>query len=211
MTRMHYGDEYSRRNGERGNSLVELVVVMVIIAIVTTLAVIQYAAPRRQYSRQNVSRSLKVALERARFDSVKRRAEAASARAKVIVNTTSFTLAIDKDKNGSIQSADEVATSFAGQNITITGSGMVFPVTLTYDQRGEVTAVDATSTAVNPVFRICLGNCSTPTNSNSDLVVVTPTGTVNLLGGAASPPSFAAPPVTAIGTGDNVNPLLTVP
>lgn len=196
---------------EKGSSLVEMMVVLVVIAIVTTLAIIQFSSPKKQFARQNVSRELKTALERARFDSVKRRASVQTAQARVIINSTSFTLATDRDQNGAIQTADNLVNSFGGQNISITGSGMVFPVTVFYNHRGEVIALDNTGAQVSPVFRICLGDCSTPNNANSDLLIVTPTGTVNLLSGSSSVPTFASPSVSAIGGGTDVEPLVIVP
>lgn len=196
---------------QKGSTIVEMLVVVLIIAIVSTIALLQYTAPRQQFSRQNVSRELKVFLERARFDSVKRRADSASAQARVVINATSYTLSTDKNGNGTIDSGDAIGRSFSGTNIAITGTGMVFPVTVYFDQRGEVQAIDGASAVVNPVFRICLGNCSTPTNGNSDLLIVTPTGTVNLLGGSANPPAFATPPVSPITGGTDIEPLVIVP
>lgn len=196
---------------QTGATLVEMLVVVVVIAVVFAAALVQFQAPRAQFSRQNVSRGLKVALERARFDSVKRRADVQTAQARVVISSTSYKLGLDKDKDGTVETSEMVTTSFSGQNISITGSGMTLPVTVYYNQRGEVMAVDGVGTAVTPIFRVCLGDCSTPTNANSDLIIVTPTGTVNLLSGSSSAPSFAAPTVTSVSSDTDVEPLATLP
>ena len=195
--------------GQRGFSLTELMMVTVVIAVVSAIAIIQINKPRKQFSRQNISRDLKVALERARFDSVKRRAEDPAVRARVIITSNSFTLATDVDNDGDIDSSDNVITSFAGQSIVITGSNITLPATLTYNQRGEV--IGSPGDILSPVFRICNVDCSSPNNSNSDLLVVTPTGTVNLLGGSSTVPTFNSPTVTTIGGSTDINPLVTVP
>ena len=59
---------------QAGVTIVELLVVCVIIAIIAGFALMQRGGANEQFQRQNVARELKFALERARFDSVKRRA-----------------------------------------------------------------------------------------------------------------------------------------
>jgi prepilin-type N-terminal cleavage/methylation domain-containing protein len=187
---------------QRGVSLAETLIVVVIIAIVASLALMQFAAPNSQFKRQSVARELKVAFERARFDSVKRHAEGAGP-ATVMVDTNSYTLTTDLNHDGTFQSSESVVKDLAAQNITIEiAGGLVIspPVTVTFDKRGEATAADSEFAVVPPSFYVCNGSCpqlpQTPTSSNADLVLVTPTGTVNLLGGAATPPVFGAPVVT---------------
>ena len=58
-----------------GFSFVELLIVVAIIAVVSTLAFFRMGTANTQFQRQNVARELKVAFERARFDSVRRHAE----------------------------------------------------------------------------------------------------------------------------------------
>lgn len=195
----------------RGFSLVELVVVIVIIAVVSSFALYQFTAPRKIFARQNISRELKVALERARFDSVKRRAADPAIRARVVVSSSSFKLETDRDDDGTIEASEALVNSFSGQPYVIAGVGFSLPATVSYDQRGEVTAVDAVGDPVTPVFRICYVNCASPNNANSDLLLVTPTGTVNLLGGGQAIPTFSSPPVTDIDSDSGINPLVTVP
>jgi len=197
------------KKGQRGFSLTELLMVAVVIGIISAIAVIQIGAPRAKLTRQNVSRNLKVALERARFDSVKRRAEDTGVRAKVVITSTSFTLSTDVDDDGDIDTNDEVLTSFAGQGVIISGSNITLPATLTYNQRGEV--IGNPGGVISPVFYICNVDCASPSSANADLLIVTPTGTVNLLGGSASVPTFTSPSVTTIGATTDVEPIVTVP
>ncbi len=215
------------RGSEAGLSVVEMLIVAVIISVIGGIAVMQFRAPDTQLKRQNVARELKVALERARFDSVKRRALADvdpggsfslsdDNRARVIVTATSYTLVTDNDRNGVVAnsdgtpaSGDGAVTDFAGQNIVIAGSGIALPATVYFNQRGEATAVSSSGTS--PVFYICNVNCDAPSNSNANLLMVTPTGTVNLLGGGASPPSFAAANVTTVPTSTGLSNTVALP
>lgn len=174
---------------EAGVSLVELLVVVAIIAVVASLALMQRGSANEQFQRQNISRELKVVLERARFDSVKRRAANTVLQASVTVNATSFTLVTDVNMDGDLSDpADSHTTDFAGENITIVPQSGTLPITISYNQRGEP---DVT----NPTFVVCNGTCdfNTDTASNADIVLVTPTGTVNLLPGGADLPQFSSP------------------
>jgi len=188
--------------GQAGISLPELLVVTVVIAIVASLALMQFGGSREQFQRQNVAQQLKQAFERARFDSVKRRAAVANQQAKVIVTATSYTLLTDNNANGvTTDAADSVVTNFTGQGFSITGNSMTFPVTVSFDKRGET----ATTGAANPIFWVCNGTCTagSTTNSNANIVLVTPTGTVNLLSGSSTPPNFNAPSNSTIPGGSS--------
>jgi prepilin-type N-terminal cleavage/methylation domain-containing protein len=200
---------------QSGVTLPELLVVILLITIVSIIALMQFGSSREQFRRQNVAQELKTAFERARFDSVKRRAESPDL-AKVTVSGNSFTTSIDANGNGTIETADDVVNNFSGQNITITntaGNPMTFPVTVFFDKRGEVVAKDAGNVTVNPIFLICNGTCTSATanNSNSSVVLVTPTGTVNLLSGNSTIPTFATPPVTSISPGSGIKDDVTLP
>jgi len=198
------------RNSQNGVTVVELLVVIIIIAIVATLALMQRGSANSQFQRQNVARELKVALERARFDSVKRRAATSATQAKVLVNTGGYTLTTDINLNGTLESSDDVAKTVSGQNIVIAGSGgTTLPITVMFNQRGE--AVDSSGVSISPVFLVCNASCSSPTNATSNLVIVTPTGTVNLLAGGSTVPAFNAPPVTNVAVGTGVSNMVSVP
>jgi prepilin-type N-terminal cleavage/methylation domain-containing protein len=139
---------------QSGVSILELVVVMVIVVIIATFAVAQYNSSSSQFKRQNVARQLKVGMERARFDAVKRRSVAAASQAKVVVNQSWFSVTTDLNANGIIDTNDSEITNFSRDGIMITGQSMAFPVTLTFDERGNVEARGSDNAVVNPVFYI---------------------------------------------------------
>lgn len=202
---------------QSGVSYIELLVVITIIIIVATIGFMQFGTSKEQFKRQNVAMELKTAFERARFDSVKRRVSGTDQNAKVIISANSFTLKTDKNKNGvTTDSGDADTTNFAGQNITITGfESMTLPVTVEYDQRGEVTAIDSSGTpaVVNPIFLVCNGTCnsSNDSSSNANIVLVTPTGTVNLLSGGSAIPAFSPPPITSVPANTAIKNTVTLP
>lgn len=200
---------------QSGVTLVELLIVIVVIGIVSSIAMMQLRTPKNQLSRQNVARELKVAFERARFDSVKRRVATNAEMAKVTVSATAFTLTTDVNLNGTLESSDDSINNFSNQDVTITnttGNAMVFPVTITYNKRGEPIAKDANNVTVSPIFLICNGTCNSnnATSSNANIVLVTATGTVNLLPGNGAVPTFATPNVTTVPGNANISNLAVV-
>ena len=197
------GREYSKFNIQDGTTVVEVMVVVIIIAVIAAFAMMQKGSANEQFKRQNMARELKFAFERARFDSVKRRAEGGPA--EVFVEADKFTLRTDSDLS---TTGLENAVTLLPPNISIArfdgGSG---DITVTFDKRGEIGAT-------NPVFLVCNGTCTAANDApgNANIVLVTPTGTVNLLPGGATPPSFLAPPVAPpIGAGTDINPRAVLP
>jgi Tfp pilus assembly protein FimT len=199
-------------NSQSGKSMVELVVVLVIVVIIATFAVAQFASSKTQMNRQNLARQLKVMMERARFDSVKRRASTAATQAKVVVDQSWFSVATDLNENGIIDTNDTETTNISSLGLSITGQNMVFPVTLLFDERGNVEARGSDNALVNPVFYICNGSCTTATitSANSNIVLISATGTVNLLDGTSSLPSFANPGVSTIPGTTDIKSLIAV-
>src|SRR5690606_5836838 len=127
------------RPREAGFSFVELMVVIVNIVIVATLALMQRGTANEQFQRQNVARELKVALDCARFDSVKPRATDANTFAVVTVASNSFTLITDVNGNGITTDAGDSIIAQLPPGIMITDMDLT-PASLsaTFDMRGEV-------------------------------------------------------------------------
>ncbi|HJS51561.1 MAG TPA: prepilin-type N-terminal cleavage/methylation domain-containing protein [Pyrinomonadaceae bacterium] len=184
-----------------GMTVVEVLVVVIIIAVIAAFAIMQKGSANEQFQRQNVAHELKVAFERARFDSVKRRAEGAGP-AEVFIETDRFTLRTDSDL--STDGLESTVTALP-PNISIAiFEGVTGDVTVAFDKRGETTTTGATT----PAFLVCNGTCTANDDSpaNSNIVLITATGTVNLLPGGATLQTFNAPTVAApIGDAANID------
>ena len=149
------------RNPQSGFSLIELLIVLVIIGVLTTLALLQMGQSRVDLQRQRIAREFKVYLERARFDSVKRRAAGAEV-SKVILNgPSSFTVSLDFDGDGQLLPMETRTVNFADRTDAFikVSDTLNYPVTLNFNWRGLVDAHDSTNQPVTPLFTIC-SECS---------------------------------------------------
>ncbi len=121
--------ENSNFNTQSGKSLIELIIVLVIVMIITTFAVLQTESSKKQFNRQNLAREFKVYLERARFDSMKRRPAIDTDKARIVINNaTSYTAIFDLNQNGAIDASDKKELSTARSDVNIVGFGLVFPI-----------------------------------------------------------------------------------
>src|SRR5512140_3665159 len=90
---------------QKGFTLIELSIVLVVVAVLMGLALFTFTGAKTDLQRQGVAREFKVYLERARFDSVKRRATIATDQARIILNgPSSFTAKMDFDGDGVLRS-----------------------------------------------------------------------------------------------------------
>lgn len=201
-------------NSQSGATLVELMVVALIIILVAAIAFLNRGAANEQFQRQNASRQLKAAFERARFDSVKRRAVDEDKKANVLLTETTFTLRTDVNLNGLTTDTDDAATTTVASGITIQRyDGAAFSSSnekVAFNFRGEVPASPAAQ------FLVCNGTCpavNALTPNVADVLIITPTGTVNLLPGTPSSiPTFTNPTlVGSTSTTDNIHEDVTVP
>jgi Tfp pilus assembly protein FimT len=200
-------------NSESGISLVEILIVIVICAILVTFAVARFSNAKTSLQRQNVARELKVSFERARFDSVKRRAletDSPDKRAKVKVDATNFEISIDRNLSGTIDTSDTRQVNFGSNgDIRIVSSTLSLPVTVRFDYRGQIVATDSTGATVTPKFIIC-NNCTaaTATAQNATIVSISSTGTIVMTAFGDSEPTFQNPSVS--NSPSETNPLVQV-
>lgn len=207
-----------RFDGQAGFSVVELLIATAVILILVTFAVLQFGASAANLERQNIAREFKVSLERARFDSVKRRASECTDMARVeITSPTSFRLITDRNQNGTLELATETfVTDFVDSALVeiVADPAPTFPIVLRFDERGNVTSgACGAETAANTPTIFCQLPCTaaTVTSGNASIVYVSPTGTVSMMAGGETMPTFAAPNVANMNTGGNyLNPLLAV-
>ncbi|HTH50478.1 MAG TPA: hypothetical protein VL501_01010 [Pyrinomonadaceae bacterium] len=201
--------------GEAGASILEVVIVLAVIMILATAAVVQLGRSRENLQRQNLARQFKVYLERARFDSIKRRASTCSEMARVTINdVNSFSVTSDANQNGRLDLPGETQTiTFSNRtNVVMAGSGVSLPVTVRFDERGRALLTDCVSSPppTVPLLYFCDGSCSTLSDQTANAIYISATGTVSMLSGSTLAPVFANPAVSNVNSNTTVNPMLTV-
>lgn len=198
---------------QRGEGLIELIVVLMIGLVLTVIAVTNLGKSKSIQTRQNIAREIKVTLERARFDAIKRRATTSSEFASVsFTSATSYTVKLDWNQNGTIDSGESrtVNINSLGQ-FNISGTNFTYPVTITFDRRGYVGTTNGSGTTISPTFYVCEGTCSaSPTATNATSIIVSATGTVSMSIGAAPTVTATAPTVSNINTNLDINPLVKI-
>lgn len=197
---------------QSGKSIIELLIVLVVAGILVTMAITRIGNAQSNLKRQNLAKEFKVNLERARFDSVKRRADNPAEMARItLTSATAYTVLTDFNQNGSLNDAEARQVNFYG-NVRILGTNLEYPVTIRFDRTGAVTARNASNQPVPLVFTFCEGTCtlSTATVNNSSIISISPSGTVAMLAGGDTIPTFSAPNVSTVNGAAGVNPWVTV-
>lgn len=189
-----------RTSTQEGLSVIELLIVLVILGVLTTLAVLGFSGAKVDLERQAVAREFKVYLERARFDSVKRRAAIPANQANLrFTSPSSFTAQIDFDADGVLSPAEVRVVDFSQRSkiqIVVSDAGLSYPITLRFDQRGQVTATDSLGGAVNPVFTICSGSNCSLSSPNTTVIALSATGTVAILKNGQTPSAAPTPVIS---------------
>ena len=188
------------KNGERGVSIVEMLIVVVMIGVVTAFAVMQIAGAQRAMRLSNSAREFTSWLEKARLDSVRRHAMTpktvgeADLRASVtIASANSYTVTIDQNGDGTLDPA---------RTITIPAThgaafkGVTLPLSIHYNWRGrpvddagnylEISfRLEDGSGNTNPINLKSTGDTSVEANLNTSNVSVTQiSNTANIKGSA---------------------------
>ncbi len=196
-------------NSQSGKSLLEILIVLVVGAVIIAMAVTGMTSAKANITRQNYAREFKGNLERARYDAVKRRAKNLDQMARIkILTATSYEVYLDYDQNGILESTEKRTFTITAQsNVKILGTDLVFPTTIRFNHAGNTTVSSeetTPATAVTPVFTFCEGICTltTATVKNSNIIMLSPTGTVAMLNGGEALPTFNAPSTTTVAGND---------
>jgi Tfp pilus assembly protein FimT len=186
---------------QEGFSLFELLIVLTLIMILVTVTIVIFDSSKTDFERQRIAKEFKSYLERARFDSVKRRATDISDMSRITLNSpSSFTAAYDRNGNGILDTAESQIVDFTQRSNTqiVVSDTLNYPVTIFFNQRGHIIAKDSLGVDINPVFTICSKNCNATSQNNEDLTVlsISNTGTVAVLSGGESPTALPTPSIT---------------
>ena len=170
-----------------GFTVVELLIVMVIIAIISTIALSSFRSSSRRLNLAGATRNLSAYLEKARTDSVRR--HALPLPANITINSTSSYVAwLDSTGSGTLTAS---TISFpAGTSLgytlppaTTNIDPSATPLIITYDWRGRtettvlLTLTDSTGLASSAVVVGRAGNLSTDTDITGPVTTPTPQNT----------------------------------
>src|ERR1043165_1990119 len=124
-----------KKRGERGVSIVEILIVTVMIMIVAAFAVMQIGAAQRAMRLTNSAREFLGWLEKARLDSLRRHAMSNAEMARVTLNNNNtYTVTIDQNGDGTLDTARTITfPSTHGARFT----GITIPSTIYYNWRGR--------------------------------------------------------------------------
>jgi type II secretory pathway pseudopilin PulG len=183
-------------NPQGGFSLIEIFAVLVMIGVLTTLALLSFGRSKVDIERQAIAREFKIYLERARFDSVKRRAENSDMATVKLTSAKSFTAALDFNEDGILQSGEARTVDFTQKSSTqiLVTDTLNYPVTISFDRRGQATTIDGLGNMVDPVFTIC-SNCTSASPDRS-VISLSATGTVAVTRDEPDPAALPTPAVT---------------
>jgi len=186
-----------RSNRQDGFSVIELLIVIFIIGVLTALAYMRMGDSKVDFERQRMSRELKINLERARFDSVRRRATTENEMGRVVLTgPTAFRVQLDYNRTTNTFNEDRVVDFTQRSNSVIQVSDTLnYPVSVLFDWRGYIIARDGAGNTINPViFTIC-NDCATA-SPDTTRISVSPSGTVAVLRQGQDPQAAPSPVIS---------------
>ncbi len=184
-------------SSQGGFSLIEMLIVLVIIGVITTIALMQLGSSRTDFERMRIAREFKIYLERARFDSVKRRPANTADMARIVLNgPSSFTAIYDVDGDGTLLPTETRLIDFTQRTNAViqVSDAWSYPVTVRFDRRGHITATDGSNNPVTPLFTIC-SDCSAG-SPDITRISVSSSGTVAELRAGQNPEVLPTPVTT---------------
>lgn len=158
------------REGERGFSVIQLVIVVAIIAIISVMATMSISRAQQDMRRENTIREFKAYLEKARLDSIRRHATSTTNQATVTLTASnSYQVSMDFNYDGTISSSEvRTVTIPADRQVQFSAGSATLPVTTRFDWRGRATSTQSDGTSVTPTFSISntVNNGSSATTLN---------------------------------------------
>jgi prepilin-type N-terminal cleavage/methylation domain-containing protein len=157
------------KSGERGVSIVEMLIVVAMIGVVTAFAVMQINGAQRAMRLSNSAREFTSWLDKTRLDSVRRHAAAADMASVQITSANTYVVTIDQNGDGILDPPRSI--TFPGTH-GATFYGINVPTVIYYNWRGR--PVDALGNLLE--FSFSLHDAS----GNSSLINLTSTGDASL-------------------------------
>ena len=163
-------------NAEGGYSVLELLVVVVVIAVVAGMAATGVASARNRMKLNGAAQELAGNLEKARTNSIKRRAEAGAESSLSVLNATTYRLHTDFNADG-VLGTTEFRDIQLPDNVTFVTTPM--PAAAAFDRMGHLTT--------NLTITLTSGTASVTQS-------ITASGGISALG-AVAPPTLSGTPI----------------
>jgi prepilin-type N-terminal cleavage/methylation domain-containing protein len=184
---MNFSKKKPKLSSAAGFSVVELLIVVMVVAIVSTIALLSFQKSSRSFNLSGATRNLSSYLEQARVESVRRHGGAS-----VDINSTSsYTANINFNAAGTptartISLPAGTSLSYTLPPATTSIDPSATPITITYDWRGRTTSTvlltltDATTgVAASTVVVGPAGDLSTDTTVTGPVITPTPQNTTD--------------------------------
>jgi Tfp pilus assembly protein FimT len=165
----NHSQRAARKNSERGISIVEMLIVILMVSIVSAFALLRINGAQRAMRLTNSAREFMGWLEKARLDSIRRHPTNAERASVTITSATSYSVTIDQDGDGAL---DPARTFTIPGTHGATFAGITIPTTIYYNWRGR--SVDNAGNLLNLAFSL------QDANGNTNLINLSGAGDATL-------------------------------
>lgn len=144
-----------RRRGERGVSMVEVLIMLTMIALISGYALTRINGAQQYMRMENASREFMSYVDKARIDSVRRHAGPPGLLPQPpmsfvrITGPRTYTVVMDFDGDGNIDPARNI-TIAPDQGVAFNTGATPLPITIAFNWRGRT--VNPTTTAINATY-----------------------------------------------------------
>lgn len=159
------------KRGERGVSIVEILIVVTMVGVVSAFAVMQIAGAQRSMRLANSAREFMSWLDKTRLDSIRRHAVGGEMANVTINSANTYIVRIDQNGDGTLDEPRSI--SFPSTHGAVF-AGVTFPTVIYYNWRGR--AVDNGGNLLNLSFRL------QDSGGNTNPIVLRSTGDTSLDG-----------------------------
>ncbi|HEY6189462.1 MAG TPA: type II secretion system protein [Pyrinomonadaceae bacterium] len=200
-----------RRRGERGVSMVEVLIMLTMIALISGYALTRISGAQQYMRMENASREFMSYVDKARIDSVRRHAGPPGLLPQPpmsfvrITGPRTYTVVMDFDGDGNIDPPRNI-TIAPDQGVAFNTGTTPLPITIAFNWRGRT--VNPTTTAINasyvtpPSFSIRTTN--TYGSVQNTAISVSTSGDASITGGNSNVVQPRAVTITNLNTNLNI-------
>jgi type II secretory pathway pseudopilin PulG len=147
--------EAGRRRGERGASIIELLIMLAMVTVITGYALIRISGAQQFMRMENASREFMSYVEKARQDSMRRHAGPPGQLPQApmsfvrVTGPRSYTVVMDFDGDGNVDAPRNINIP-PEQGVFFNTGSTPLPITIAFNWRGR--AVNAATAAIQAVY-----------------------------------------------------------